>query len=892
MHTLLESVFSSTQDATQQNCFSNLASVHSMCYQPSLIFNCMSSLSTCLAAHRDAANSSMSQALQQLSSLHLLAWLASIHLEEDGQRRRMSHDAIAADAFDKLCTFVLSLANQNMVPPRPAVQNAAQMHKDWGRFGAECVQCLWHALVRVIPHVLSNGEAGRRNQPDGNDVFPGVELTTAAVSALSVVGGKAGLPVLVALRTLLPQVVKVDGDVVVSVISACWTLLREQRDNIVCRAVITTIYHPSLLRADVPEHVAERMHKFTSQVADMADLAIGIFNLVADQCCSHWLKLLQGSARDQADAASSLALHSDLWISIVTYGPQRTKNIRLENAASLFVENLGDQCSANLIPTRRSRDDRLVRVHGIAILAALRSSCPAHANLAEQLVKALVEFDQSLNNAKMKYSFCSPSHHKKQRLWQAILLLSSLLSAEACTYLADYIYTVLSTEHQPSVKYMCQWTLVLLLHWHECLWPAYWEKFLEIKSHRVPAMCPLLCVSVHMARLLSPDAQQRFISEALQLIMPWCQSQHNTVRAYALATVEALWTTCKDVGLTDVLQRFSIVESCVHFSKCNWESLRAKQRVCDDFFFSTLRPSRDYSIETVFYTVPVLTHLVEEEWIPPKTFISAWPAELVNTRTTCDGSWVLRNSLDYSGLLEQKSRADADTSSAEQHESPSVANAVVAHDQVPPATDSSDVQQKITRLENFLPSSSDELRFYQQLRKEGRDNRGNLILVTSLLEKVPNVGGLCRTCEIFGVSKLVIPNKHILEDKRFSALSVTSEKWIPIQEVKPTEVRDYVRYMRDECGYSIVGVEQTAHSRSLEHYQFKQKTLLLLGNEREGIPVELIQLMDECVEIPQLGVIRSLNVHVSGAILVWEYTKQQVVAALHGNGASNNAGLS
>eukprot|EP00117_Sycon_ciliatum_P026512 scpid11117/ scgid1471/ Probable methyltransferase TARBP1; TAR RNA-binding protein 1; TAR RNA-binding protein of 185 kDa len=111
-------------------------------------------------------------------------------------------------------------------------------------------------------------------------------------------------------------------------------------------------------------------------------------------------------------------------------------------------------------------------------------------------------------------------------------------------------------------------------------------------------------------------------------------------------------------------------------------------------------------------------------------------------------------------------------------------------------------------------------------------------------------------------------------------------------QVKPTEVRDYVRYMRDECGYSIVGVEQTAHSRSLEHYQFKQKTLLLLGNEREGIPVELIQLMDECVEIPQLGVIRSLNVHVSGAILVWEYTKQQVVAALHGNGASNNAGLS
>jgi tRNA G18 (ribose-2'-O)-methylase SpoU len=49
--------------------------------------------------------------------------------------------------------------------------------------------------------------------------------------------------------------------------------------------------------------------------------------------------------------------------------------------------------------------------------------------------------------------------------------------------------------------------------------------------------------------------------------------------------------------------------------------------------------------------------------------------------------------------------------------------------------------------------------------------------------------------------------------------------------------------------------------------------LLVLGREKEGIPVNLIQVLDACMEIPQLGVIRSLNV--SGAIAVWEYTRQQ-----------------
>ena len=55
-----------------------------------------------------------------------------------------------------------------------------------------------------------------------------------------------------------------------------------------------------------------------------------------------------------------------------------------------------------------------------------------------------------------------------------------LVLQEACTELAEYIYSVLSSEHQPSVKYMCQWTLVLLLHQHASLWHSYLAKFKEV----------------------------------------------------------------------------------------------------------------------------------------------------------------------------------------------------------------------------------------------------------------------------------------------------------------------------------------------------------------------------------------------------------------------------
>ena len=71
-----------------------------------------------------------------------------------------------------------------------------------------------------------------------------------------------------------------------------------------------------------------------------------------------------------------------------------------------------------------------------------------------------------------------------------------------------------------------------------------------------------------------------------------------------------------------------------------------------------------------------------------------------------------------------------------------------------------------------------------------------------------------------------------------------------------------------------MAVEQTADSVPLHQAAFPGRTLLLLGREKEGVPVELLELVDMTVEVPQHGLVRSLNVHVTGALVVWEYVRQ------------------
>jgi len=69
----------------------------------------------------------------------------------------------------------------------------------------------------------------------------------------------------------------------------------------------------------------------------------------------------------------------------------------------------------------------------------------------------------------------------------------------------------------------------------------------------------------------------------------------------------------------------------------------------------------------------------------------------------------------------------------------------------------------------------------------------------------------------------------------------------------------------------MVALEQCSRSVQLEDAKFPGKFMILLGNERLGAPSWLLNEGDILVEIPQIGKIRSLNVHVSMVLCFWEY---------------------
>lgn len=75
-------------------------------------------------------------------------------------------------------------------------------------------------------------------------------------------------------------------------------------------------------------------------------------------------------------------------------------------------------------------------------------------------------------------------------------------------------------------------------------------------------------------------------------------------------------------------------------------------------------------------------------------------------------------------------------------------------------------------------------------------------------------------------------------------------------------------------GYHLVGLEQTTHSKNLHTYRFPRKTAIIIGNERLGIPPEILEKLDDTIEIPVWGPPASYNVATATTMALYEYCRQ------------------
>ena len=80
-------------------------------------------------------------------------------------------------------------------------------------------------------------------------------------------------------------------------------------------------------------------------------------------------------------------------------------------------------------------------------------------------------------------------------------------------------------------------------------------------------------------------------------------------------------------------------------------------------------------------------------------------------------------------------------------------------------------------------------------------------------------------------------------------------------------------------GYQVYSVEQAHGSTMLQNFTpiNNKKYAVVLGNEVKGVHQEVIDASDGCLEIPQFGTKHSMNVSVTGGIIIWHFAKNIIL---------------
>jgi 23S rRNA (guanosine2251-2'-O)-methyltransferase len=162
-----------------------------------------------------------------------------------------------------------------------------------------------------------------------------------------------------------------------------------------------------------------------------------------------------------------------------------------------------------------------------------------------------------------------------------------------------------------------------------------------------------------------------------------------------------------------------------------------------------------------------------------------------------------------------------------------------------------------------------------------------IIVIAHNIRSTHNVGAIFRTAEGFGISKIILsgytpypltkpdsrlPHIALKLTQQISKTALGAETLVPFEYIEQPALDDL-----KNKGYTLVALEQAPRSVEMSHYHPSKKVALLLGEEVEGIPDDLLAMCDDVIEIPMVGKKESFNVSVATGIALYALTTNATI---------------
>ncbi|HUZ58530.1 MAG TPA: RNA methyltransferase [Hanamia sp.] len=148
--------------------------------------------------------------------------------------------------------------------------------------------------------------------------------------------------------------------------------------------------------------------------------------------------------------------------------------------------------------------------------------------------------------------------------------------------------------------------------------------------------------------------------------------------------------------------------------------------------------------------------------------------------------------------------------------------------------------------------------------------------LTVVLENVfdpHNISAVMRTCDAVGIQEVYILNDRIPPHKKWGyRSSSTAAEWLTVHQF--TDAENCFTELKNKYK-KIYTSHLGENSANVYKMDFTESVALVFGNETFGVSDDIRKYADGDFIIPQVGIIKSLNISVACAVTLYEAFRQK-----------------
>jgi len=167
---------------------------------------------------------------------------------------------------------------------------------------------------------------------------------------------------------------------------------------------------------------------------------------------------------------------------------------------------------------------------------------------------------------------------------------------------------------------------------------------------------------------------------------------------------------------------------------------------------------------------------------------------------------------------------------------------------------------------------------FQKIKDVLNMRQPDLTIVMDNVHKPHNLAAIIRTCDAVGIGDIhgVSSNEQKVGVNLKSASG--SDHWVNLYIHDSTS--SIITLLKKD-GFSIYAANDSQAAVDYRRIDYRKPTAIVLGAELDGISQDTLEGADGEIKIPMQGMVKSLNVSVANAVVIFEAQRQRLRAGLY-----------